>query len=99
VQEQAVGLVVERRAREEAPVFPRSGTRSSRSGPPTDAGSAVQLPPTAADGVRLEPVRRAEDGGGRFRSAPVSKCVSRELIDLLPTMRLRLRGKHKHGYK
>jgi hypothetical protein len=50
-------------------------------------------------GVRLGPVRRAKDGGGRFRSAPVSKGVPRELVDLLPTMRLQLRGKHKHGYK
>jgi hypothetical protein len=29
----------------------------------------------------------------------VSKRVPRELVDLLPTMRRRLRGKHKHGYK
>jgi hypothetical protein len=29
----------------------------------------------------------------------VSKGIPRELVDLLPTMRLRLQGKHKHGYK
>jgi hypothetical protein len=39
-------------------------------------------------GVHLGPVRRAKDSGGRFRSAPVSKGVPWELVDLLPTMRL-----------
>ena len=42
-------------------------------------------------GVLLWPERRAVHGGGRFRFADVSKRVPRELVDLLPTMRRRLR--------
>jgi hypothetical protein len=41
---------VERRARQEAPVFLGSGTGSSLSSKPTDASSAASVPPSAAGG-------------------------------------------------